>query len=1018
MNDESPSSTPGRNSEEAERRAGLPERLWKWIDRRTGADRILRHSLDEPIPGGARFAYVFGSALLFIFLSQCVTGICLALYYAPSPMTAHASVAYIVKEVAAGSFLRSLHSYGSSAMLVVLLLHFLQTLLYGSYKGRRELLWISGCTLALLVLGMAFTGYLLSWDQSAYSAGSVGTDIVGQVPFIGESLRLLLRGGAMMGALTLSRFYVLHILIIPGLIISLIAGHIALFRKAGAAGPANEDPITPHLPAETFYPKQVLIDMTFVLLVMGVLGMLAHFVPVMLGLQADPANTRYLPRPEWYYLPMFQWLKYWQGGRTVIGVFIIPVVLLGLLFSLPFMDRGRERRPWRRPIPVIGVLIVLISLVWLGMTSRLDDARDPLVAAQLAEQKNQESVYFYTAFQPYTAAAPSAGGLSTSLGASAAMGKGIFDSHGCSGCHGQSGGGAVGPALTHISSQYSPAQLTALLKAPTAKMKAAGMVPLTLNAAEMTSLVSYLASLGGTSAASASTPSTSASSSPAPANAQPGAPAGPAKAGTGKPAANATNAPGKGIFDSHGCSGCHGQTGGGGVGPALTHISSQYPPAQLTALLKAPTAKMKAAGMVALTLNAADMKALVSYLASLGGTSAAPAATPSTSASSSPAPASAQPAATAGPAKAGTATPAADASAAPGKGIFDSHGCSGCHGQSGGGAVGPALTHISSQYPPAQLTALLKAPTAKMRAAGMVPLTLKAADMKALVAYLASLGGTSAATAATPSASRPSSPAPAKAQPAATAGPSKAPKTPTAPAAAASKPAQPPSRPQAEPSQAGASRASANPSDQHGKSIFSANGCASCHGSGGVGTSRAPALTKFSQTTPAALTSVLQHPTKKMQAGGMPPIKLTATDMTALVAYLRSLAAPADAQPAAETPSPGAPSSTVSPGASNQTAKSATPPPMNKLESHGKLIFQAHGCADCHGTGGIGGTAAAPALAGTGASFAPALITTMLQHPTARMHAGGMPPVSLSTNELKALAAYISRISASKDNPQ
>ncbi len=311
----------------AESGAGRPtwyRRLWTWIDQRTGADRVLRRSLDEPIPGGARFAYVFGSALLFIFVSQVVTGICLALYYAPSPMTAHASVAYIIKEVAAGAFLRSLHSYGSSAMIVVLLLHFLQTFLYGAYKGKRELLWISGCTLSLLVLGMAFTGYLLSWDQNAYSAGSVGTDIVGQVPFIGENLRLLLRGGSKMGALTLSRFYVLHILVIPGLIFSLIAVHIALFRKAGAAGPANEDPVTPHLPAQMFYPRQVLIDMGFVLLVMGVLGMLAHFVPVTLGPEADPANTRYLPRPEWYYLPMFQWLKYWEGWRTVIGVFIIP----------------------------------------------------------------------------------------------------------------------------------------------------------------------------------------------------------------------------------------------------------------------------------------------------------------------------------------------------------------------------------------------------------------------------------------------------------------------------------------------------------------------------------------------------------------------------------------------------------------------------------------------------------------------------------------------------------------------
>ncbi len=564
---------PDANSEKGRSRPSLLGRLWNWIDQRTGADQILRHSLGESIPGGARFAYVFGSALLFIFLSQIVTGICLALYYVPSPMAAHASVAYIIKEVAAGSFLRSLHSYGSSAMVVVLLLHFLQTFLYGSYKGKRELLWISGCTLSLLVLGMAFTGYLLRWDQNAYSAGSVGTDILGQVPIIGESLRRLLRGGAMMGALTLSRFYVLHILIIPALIFSFIAIHIFLFRKAGAAGPVNEDPVEPHLPAETFYPKQVLIDMAFVLLVMGVLGMLAHFVPVTLGLEADPTNTRYLPRPEWYYLPMFQWLKYWEGWRTVIGVFIIPVILIGLFFLLPFMDRGLERRPWRRPIPVGGVFIVLIGLVWLGMTSRLDDSRDPTVAAQLAEQNQQEDAYFYTAFQPYSASSPAGGVASTSLDATATQGKGIFDSHGCSGCHGQSGGGAAGPALTHISGQYQPAQLTALLKAPTAKMKAAGMVPLTLNSAEMKALVSYLTSLGGTSVASAATPPASGSSSPAPAKAEPAATAGAAKAETGSSAGDATATQGKSIFDSHGCSGCHGESGGGGVGPALTHIS-------------------------------------------------------------------------------------------------------------------------------------------------------------------------------------------------------------------------------------------------------------------------------------------------------------------------------------------------------------------------------------------------------------------------------------------------------------
>jgi len=722
---------PDANPEEGRSRPGLPARVWKWIDRRTGADQILRYSLDEPIPGGARFAYVFGSALLFIFVSQVVTGICLALYYAPSPMTAHASVAYIVKEVAAGAFLRSLHSYGSSAMIVVLLLHLLQTFLYGAYKGKRELLWISGCTLSLLVLGMAFTGYLLSWDQSAYSAGSVGTDIVGQVPIIGDRLRLLLRGGAMMGALTLSRFYVLHILIIPALILSFIAVHIVLFRKAGAAGPTNEDPIRPHLPAETFYPKQVLIDMAFVLLVMGVLGMLSHFVPVTLGLEADPTNTRYLPRPEWYYLPMFQWLKYWEGWRTVIGVFIIPGILVVLLFLVPFMDRGVERRPWRRPIPVGGLFIVLIGLLWLGMTSRLDDSRDPIVAAQLAEQKQQEEVYFHSAFQPYSASSTAGGVASTPLDATSALGKGIFDSHGCSGCHGESGGGAVGPALTHISSQYPPAQLTALLKAPTAKMKAAGMVALTLNSAEMEGLVSYLASLGGTSAGSAATPPASGSSSPAPAKAQPGAAAGAAKTPTASPVGDATATHGKGIFDSQRCSGCHGQGGAGGVGPALTHISGQYPPAKLTALLKAPTAKMKAAGMAPLTLNSADMRALVSYVTSLGVTSGSSAAKPAAAGSPSSA-----------PAKAGLgATAKLSPAETKGRLIFKAHGCGDCHGTNGvgGTAAAPGLAGTGKNFAPAALTTMVQHPTARMQKGGMPPVSLSSDELKALVAFVSSI---------------------------------------------------------------------------------------------------------------------------------------------------------------------------------------------------------------------------------------------------------------------------------------
>jgi ubiquinol-cytochrome c reductase cytochrome b subunit len=628
---------PDPQAAEGRQRSSLRGHLWAWIDARTGADRILRDTLDEPIPGGARFAYVFGSALLFIFVSQIVTGICLALYYVPAPMAAHVSVAYIVKEVAAGSFLRSLHSYGSSAMVVVLLLHLLQTLFYGSYKGKRELLWMSGCALLLLVLGMAFTGYLLPWDQKAYSAGSVGTDILGQVPLIGESLRRLLRGGATMGALTISRFYVLHVLIIPGLIFALVASHVALFRKAGAAGPPNVDPVTPRAPAEMFYPKQVLTDMAFVLLVMGVLGMLAHFLPVTLGPEANPTDSQYLPRPEWYFLPMFQWLKYWEGSRTVIGIVMIPAILATLMFLLPFLDRGLERRPWRRPIPVGGVLIVLGGGLWLGMTSHLEDSRDAAVTAQLAQQSQQESAYSHAAFQPYSASSPSAAAeaprldappqsktaegtatlsrstLAPKSSARAMPGEAIYQAQGCATCHGAGGlGTSKGPDLTQLSQAMTPAALTNVLQHPTDRMHAGGMPPVQATGTDLSALVAYLQSLATpTTAPTLATPAATGAPSPgvAPVSSHQVEPV------VSQRAMNDNEAQGKVVFDAHGCAKCHGTGGvaGTAAAPGLTG-AVRTAPALLTTMLRHPTVPMQRGGMPPVSLSDADLQALVAYV--------------------------------------------------------------------------------------------------------------------------------------------------------------------------------------------------------------------------------------------------------------------------------------------------------------------------------------------------------------------------------------------------------------------
>lgn len=472
-------------------------RFLNWLDRRTGIDSLLREALDEPIPGGARLAYIFGSGLLFIFLSQVITGIFLALYYVPSADHAHTTVAYITKVVAAGSFLRSLHVYGASAMVIIVLLHLGQTFLYGSYKGRREILWISGTILFLLVMGMAFTGYLLPWDAKAYFATSVGTNVPSEIPLVGNDIKEVMRGGTELGTLTVSRFFVAHVFMIPGLIFLFIAIHIYLFRKAGAAGPTNENPVRPQLATGSFYPKQVLVDLGFTLLVITILGFLAYRFPASLGPPANPADTQYLPRPEWYYRPLFEWLKYWHGPAALVGILLIPTIIGVLFVGTPFLDRGLERRPWRRPVAVGLFSLVFLGLIGLGATSYYDDAHQPEIARQLALQDRQTLEFMHEPFKPTiegvipvgTAASAAAGGSSPLV----SRGEKIFESHSCYACHGQGGaGGPIGPRLMGIGAKYTPDQLLNLFNHPTAAMKNGGMPHFRFSLNEVKTLEAYL----------------------------------------------------------------------------------------------------------------------------------------------------------------------------------------------------------------------------------------------------------------------------------------------------------------------------------------------------------------------------------------------------------------------------------------------------------------------------------------------------------------------------------------------
>lgn len=208
-----------------------------WIDERTSLSGVVRWTLFRKVPKGTNWFYTLGSATLFAFLSQAVTGVFLAMYYDPSPTGAYESVRHVTNDVFLGEFVRGMHKWGSTVMVILVFLHMGRTFFFGAYKYPRELNWIIGSLLLILTMVMAFTGYLLPFDQRSYWATIVGVNINGTGPFIGPYLSDFLRGGAEFGATTLSRFYSIHMLLIPGGIIALIGAHLYLVAKLGTTAP-------------------------------------------------------------------------------------------------------------------------------------------------------------------------------------------------------------------------------------------------------------------------------------------------------------------------------------------------------------------------------------------------------------------------------------------------------------------------------------------------------------------------------------------------------------------------------------------------------------------------------------------------------------------------------------------------------------------------------------------------------------------------------------------------------------
>jgi quinol-cytochrome oxidoreductase complex cytochrome b subunit len=338
-----------------------------WLEERLRAKSLFGALLHVRIPASAA-TYYLGGITLFLFGVQVVTGTLLALYYKPTPDTAYDSVKTITSVVDFGWLIRSIHHWGANLMIVSLVLHLLRIFVQGAYKYPREITWIVGVGLLGVTIGFGFTGYLLPWDQRAFWATTVGTEIAGSVPFIGEALLSLLRGGADVTDATLSRFFGMHVLVLPLILGGLVAVHLTIVHQLGLASPRHPEPRPSHRggvpepvaePLKPFFPHYILDEVIAWAAVLAALVVLASVLPAGLEDKADPLVTPAHIKPEWYFLAVYQLLK--VVPRT-IGV-IAPIAALGVLFLLPFIDRNPSVAKRKRPIALLLAALTIVGLI-------------------------------------------------------------------------------------------------------------------------------------------------------------------------------------------------------------------------------------------------------------------------------------------------------------------------------------------------------------------------------------------------------------------------------------------------------------------------------------------------------------------------------------------------------------------------------------------------------------------------------------------------------------------------------
>jgi ubiquinol-cytochrome c reductase cytochrome b subunit len=471
--------------------AGWLKTIGRWLDARLYVRATLMPMLEHPVPrkiaGPLGWWYVFGSASLTLFMVQILTGIGLAFVYVPAADRAYDSLLYLDYEQPLGWFLRALHYYAGSGMVVLVLVHMTQVFLHGAYKYPRELTWMVGVFLLLCVLGMFFTGQVLRWDPDAYWGLAVGGSMAGRVPVVGPQVVHGVLGGVVIGGTTLSRFFALHVFIIPASLFALVGVHLWLVLKRGiSAPPVPGETVDPRTYDEE-YEKQLKKGVPFLgeaMLKDAIFSALVVIVVVIVAVvvgpkgptgPVDPAVSGANPRPEWPFLWLFALLSLSPRGAETFIILVFPVVLVIALLLVPFLSNRGERAPSRRPVAVLSVIVIytlLGILTYEGATSPWS----PQMTAWSGDPVPVKMV--------------------KNSGPNELMGAVMFQNKNCRNCHALDGiGGRRGPDLTTIGTRMTRNQIIDQISNGTpggGNMPAFGHQ---MSPAEMTTLVDFLVSL-------------------------------------------------------------------------------------------------------------------------------------------------------------------------------------------------------------------------------------------------------------------------------------------------------------------------------------------------------------------------------------------------------------------------------------------------------------------------------------------------------------------------------------------